>query len=149
LHSRNDITFIAADDKLKTRIQQEWPSNAGDFICLDENSFSLVALAAGTPVGAVSAHKRALAEPLCTLHEAFISIVEVSEDYRRRGIGRALVEAVIAWAGREGMFQVGAWSMKTRSEVLHLWRKLGFTFAQIDTPQQTEAPYGFYVTKRI
>lgn len=149
MNSQPDVIFKTVDDEMKLHIQQEWPSNAGDFIHLDENSFSLAALVEGVPVGVISAHRRSLADPLDFLQEAYISIIDILEEYRRIGIGSALIEAVIAWAKEQEVFQVGAWSMKTRVEALYLWRKFGFTFARIDAPQQLEAPYGFYVTKQI
>ena len=144
-----DVSYVPADCALKARIEQEWLSNAGDFISLDEGSFSVVAVAEGIPVGVVSAHRRALAEPLNHLDEVYIGILEVSETCRRAGIGSELVESVIDWARQQSVSQVSSWSLKVRVEALHLWRKLGFTFARIDSPQQMEAPYGFYVTKRI
>jgi GNAT superfamily N-acetyltransferase len=146
---QHNITYLPANDELKIRIQQDWSSNAGDYISLDEESFSLGALADAVPIGVISARKRPLTEPLCALHEAFIYIIEVSDEYRRLGIGSALVEAVIVWAKQQSVLQVGAWSMSTRVEVLHLWHKFGFTFVKIDTPQQLEAPHGFYAVKRI
>ena len=62
-----DFSYVAADEELKARIQREWLSNAGDFISLDEGSFSLVAIAGGIPIGVVSAHRRSLADPLSCL----------------------------------------------------------------------------------
>lgn len=149
MSSQHEVTYLPADEELKVRIRQDWSSNAGDFVSLDEESFSLVALVGDAPIGVVSARKRRLDEPLDMIHEAFIYIIEVREEYRRSGIGSALIEAVVAWARKQDLSQVGAWSMKTRVEVLHLWRKFGFTFAKIDTPQQLEAPYGFYAIKPL
>ena len=145
----DDVTYLPANEELKARIQRDWPSNAGDFIRLDEGSFSLIALVSGIPVGLVSAHRRYLDDPLGWIEEAYIDILEVNEAHRRSGIASALVEEVINWARQIGVAQVASWSLKPRIEALHLWHKLGFTFAKVDSPQQMEAPYGFRVARRL
>lgn len=140
------VEYVPATSELKARIQDEWESNAGDWIQLGEDCCSIVAISRGRPIGIISARKRAVDEPLSMLSEAWIYIVEVDMAYRQQGIGTALVSAVIGWAEENSIGQVGAWSERVRTEALRLWARMGFTFAKIEGEQQH---YGFYVAKRV
>lgn len=139
------VEYVPATAELKARIQCDWASNAGDWICLGDDCCSIVAMSEGRPIGLISAQRRPLAEPVSMLSEAWISIIEVHEDYRRQGIGTALVSAVIDWARENSIDQVGAWSESVRTEALLLWQQTGFSFAKIDLREG----YGFYVTRRV
>lgn len=142
------IQFVHATSELKATIQRDWESNAGDHIALGDDCCSIVAVADGRPVGLISAKKRPLADPVAEMGEAWISIIEVHEDYRRQGIGEALVSSVIDWARENGMEQVGAWSESIRTEALLLWWKMGFTFARFEYKNADQTCYGFTVARR-
>lgn len=143
------IEFVPATRELKAAIQRDWATNAGDHISLGDDCCSIVATVDGRPIALISARKRPLAEPLAMMHEVWISIIEVQEDYRRQGIGEALVSSVIDWARENGIEQVGAWSESVRTEALLLWRKMGFTFARINYKNGDQECYGFSVTAPV
>lgn len=145
----DEIEFVPATAELNAVIQRDWASNAGDHIALGDDCCSIVAMTDGRPIGLISAYKRPLADPVAETSEAWISIIEVDEGYRRRGIGEALVSSVIDWARENGVDQVGAWSESVRTEALRLWWKMGFTFARFEYRNGDQTCYGFTVAKRI
>jgi GNAT superfamily N-acetyltransferase len=144
-----DIAYAKGTPELRARYQEETTSNATDHIRFDENCFSLFALVDGRPVGVIGAHLCDLPKPLRTPREAYIDIVEVLADWRRRGIGTALVEGVMEWARENGAAQARSWSEEIRTEALMLWGKLGFTFSRVDLPPEMRRIAGFYVAKRL
>lgn len=145
----SSISLVHATPELKTLLKERWESNASDFIRFDENYISLVALAGANPIGLIVAKSRGLSAPLQAVEEAFIDVIEVLPEYRRKGIGTALVEKVIAWAHDHHVSQIRAWSEETRYEALMLWNKLGFTFSQVDFRREDGEHYGFYVAKKL
>jgi GNAT superfamily N-acetyltransferase len=59
--------------------------------------------------------------------EARIGGLWVAPGSRRRGAGRSLLEAVVAWAGKGGMRRIGLWAPAASEAALALYRKSGFT----------------------
>ena len=55
-----------------------------------------------------------------------IEVIEVAKAYRRRGIGRALVERLEKFAAEYGYYQIRAWSSCDKVEALHMWRRLQY-----------------------
>jgi GNAT superfamily N-acetyltransferase len=143
------VDYIAVTPELKERIQRDWQSNAGDWIYLGDDCCSIAAMVDGRPIGVISAKKRQLSEPVSMVHEAWIYILEVHDNYRRQGIGTTLVESVVDWASENGMDQVASVSQEIRTEALLLWMKLGFTFIRSDFKDGDQERYGFYVARRI
>ena len=143
------ITYVHATPELKRRMQEQWASNASDFVHFDGDHCNIVALTEDKPVALIVAKKRPLSEPLHMLWEAYIDVIEVEPAYQRRGIGTALVERIVAWACERQLAQVRAWSNEDRVEALHLWAKLGFAFSRMDYQKDGRARYGFYAAKRL
>ena len=55
----------------------------------------------------------------------FLADIYVAEDYRRRGIGRALVEALQAWFGQKGL-RYFEWHVAAQNEdSIAFWRSVG------------------------
>jgi GNAT superfamily N-acetyltransferase len=145
------IDYVAATPELKSRFKElSGPYGGADFIQFDDQHFSLVAVVENEPVGIIVARRQGLAAPVQILEEAMILIIEVLPQYRRNGIGQALVEKTLAWAQGQEITQARAWSEEIRTEAHMLWNKLGFTFARADFQRPGEEPhYGFYVAKRL
>jgi GNAT superfamily N-acetyltransferase len=141
------VVYAKVDDLLKAQIKRSWQSNAGDYLHLGSDGFTVAAIADGQPIGVISAFARSLPEPLAMQREAFIDIIEVQEPYRRQGVGEALVNRVVDWAQREGLDQIRAWSEEIRLEALMLWRKTGFGFAKVDFERDGQKRYGFYAVR--
>jgi GNAT superfamily N-acetyltransferase len=145
-----EITYARGTAELKALYQQVTDTNATDWVSLDDNAFSAFALHDGQPAGVIGARLHALPVPLQGLQEVFIEMLEVLPEYRRRGIGTALLEQVFAWAEQCQAAQVRSWSEEIRAEALQLWSKLGFTFSRVDFQRGEEKDrYGFYVAKRV
>lgn len=142
------VEYVAVTPELKEQIRRDWASNAGDFVYLGNDCCSIAAIMNGKPIGVISAKARQLDEPVSMLREAWIFILEVLDDYRRQGIGAALVESVISWASENGLNQVASVSQEVRTEALLLWMKLGFTFIKSDFMDGGQKRYGFYVARR-
>ncbi len=62
----------------------------------------------------------------------FIHDVYVHEGMRRRGTGRELVRAAIAWAQSKGVSQVVLWSKSGNDAAQHLFAGLGFRQTMIE-----------------
>jgi GNAT superfamily N-acetyltransferase len=50
----------------------------------------------------------------------------VARSHRRRGVGRALLQAVFAWAGEHGFQRLRLWAPSENAGVLVLYRHAGF-----------------------
>jgi len=66
----------------------------------------------------------------------------VDPDARGRGIGRALVAEVAAWAGRQGVRLVVLKTYSQNEEALRFWSALGFRprYVQMTAPVDELAP---------
>jgi ribosomal protein S18 acetylase RimI-like enzyme len=58
-------------------------------------------------------------------HRGYIHDVYVRPGYRRRGIGRRLVEEILAWLRRHGVTLVEL-TVAARNEAIPFWERLGF-----------------------
>jgi len=142
-----ELKYVEVDEDMKNSIKRHWESNAGDFLHIGSDSYSVAAIVDGDPVGVISAVARNLPEPLAMMREAFIDIIEVQEQYRRQGIGEILVNMVVEWARQNNMDQVRAWSEEIRYEALMLWKKAGFRFCRVDFERNGQKRYGFYALR--
>ena len=52
--------------------------------------------------------------------------ISVDREVRGRGIGTALLEALIAWAPSHGIKRLQAWAWMTNPRALDLYERLGF-----------------------
>lgn len=106
----------------------------------DADSFVHVAERAGEVVGYVFADVegtswRDLRGPCGFIHDVF-----VLESERRRGTGRALMDAAIAWIHSRGMSQVVLWSKSGNDSAQHLFASLGFRKTMIEMTLDRESP---------
>ncbi len=60
------------------------------------------------------------------LAELRVGGVWVESGYRGRGVGRQLVQALVAWAESKGFPSLGLWAPEHRPEVVALYRSVGF-----------------------
>jgi RimJ/RimL family protein N-acetyltransferase len=58
----------------------------------------------------------------------------VQQAYRRRGIGTALVKAVLRWAEQRGLRRVWAMSVAENALAMRLLKRCGFRFLQYVLP---------------
>jgi GNAT superfamily N-acetyltransferase len=62
----------------------------------------------------------------------FIHDVFVRQTVRRQGVGRALLEAALAWIAKKGRSQVVLWSKTNNRSAQRLFAKLGFRDTMVE-----------------
>jgi ribosomal protein S18 acetylase RimI-like enzyme len=144
----DEIQFVDCDAGLQRHVGEIMGAVAERHIRLDDG-FAFVALDDKTPVGLIAVYRRRLPDPLPETCEGFINIIEVVEAYRRRGIGRRLVEMSIERCRAEGLTQIRAWSSKDKTEAIHMWKALGFALCPaVEHPRGLEVE-GYFVARRL
>jgi GNAT superfamily N-acetyltransferase len=63
----------------------------------------------------------------------------VVPSHRRRGIGRALLQAALSWAREQGFKRVGLWAPAASPAALSLYRQAGFKETERRQPLRTNA----------
>jgi aminoglycoside 6'-N-acetyltransferase I len=103
------------DDPVDTRAAREFLADPRHHIA--------VALAAGTVIGFASAVH--YVHPDAAQPELWINEVGVAGPYRRRGIGGALVRALLARAREAGCAEAWVLTERSNREAMHLYASLG------------------------
>ena len=144
---QNDSAIIYSDAgaALCERIRREWGEVAARHMHLDDG-FSIVALAGDEPVGLIGVVWRVLPPPLPPTEEAFIDIIEVRADFRRRGIAAQLIAMSVERARERGAYQLRAWSSEDKLEAIPMWRALGFGLCPATIYPRSEEVKGYFVT---
>ncbi|HET6352614.1 MAG TPA: GNAT family N-acetyltransferase [Coriobacteriia bacterium] len=86
------------------------------------NSTLLVALEDGVPVGLADLLGSTLEEE----RHAGTFGISVDRDWRGRGVGTALIEALVEWAAANGITRIQAFAWETNPRALELYERLGF-----------------------
>jgi len=136
----------AADEAMRDRVGAEWGENAARHMHLTDG-FSIVALEGEILVGLISVYAKMLPVPLEESFDWYIDILEVSKDYRRRGIATHLIELTIQRAKEAGVYQLRSWSSEDKIEVIPMWRALGFGLCPASTYPQGKEVKGYFVAK--
>ncbi len=93
---------------------------------LGSEEFGLAAFDGDVPVGYIIIAPAALRYPLEHLKDAFIQIIEVDENYQRRGIGQHLVARSEEWAKKAGFKQIRTHSNDKAANAIRMWHKLNY-----------------------
>jgi GNAT superfamily N-acetyltransferase len=142
------IQFVDCDSELKRRVGNVMGEIAERHIRLADG-FAFVVLDGEMPVGLIAVYRRCLPDPLPDTYEGFINIIEVAEAYRRRGIGKRLVEMCVERCRTQGLYQIRAWSSEDRTEAIRMWKSLGFALCPaIEHPRGLEVK-GYFVARRL
>jgi aminoglycoside 6'-N-acetyltransferase I len=103
-----------------------WPDEAGLAeeleALLERDNFQVwLAFEDAEAAGFVEASVRAFANGCDSQPVAFLEGIWVADAHRRRGLGRALVRTVEAWAKSQGLFELGSdtWLDDRRSQEVH------------------------------
>lgn len=142
------IQFVDADAVLKDRVLNEWGELQARHMHLDDG-FSIVAIFGSTLVGLISIAWKLLPPPLLETHEGFIDIIEVHQDFRRKGIAKRLVDLSLKRAGAEGAYQVRAWSSSDKMEAIRMWKALDSCLCPATTFPRWQEVTGCFVVKRL
>jgi len=60
------------------------------------------------------------------LKDAYIEVLDVHENYRRRGIGQHLISCAEEWARKSGFKQIRTHSNNQAIEAINMWHKLSY-----------------------
>lgn len=146
--TENDIHFMEADEAINARVVNEWGEKVARHMHLTQG-FSIVALHGEMLAGLISTCWRDLPTPLNGDFDAYIDILEVHRDFRRKGIATQLIEISMGRAKQKGMSQIRAWSSEDKIEVIHLWRKLGFGLCPATMYPDAREVKGYFVVKTL
>lgn len=145
------IVYQEIDACLLETIAAHYGEPAKKHIHIGDDSYSLVALHDGNPVGFISTYAQNLAAPIGEVRDAYIDIIEVDEKYRRMGIASEMVIRSEEWAKKAGLLQIRAWSSQGKMEAISMWRSLGYGLcpAKIWVEWCKEIVDGYYVVKQL
>ena len=142
------IEFVGADEKLKSRVAEEWGEKMARHIHL-ENGFSILAMQGNDLVGLISVYWKMLPPPLPETCEGYIDILEVHKDFRRRGIAAQLIDMSLERAKEKGAYQMRSWSSLDKTEAIPMWKALGFGLCPATTFPGGQEVKGYFVTKLL
>jgi len=115
------INIPLAPDELTTTLEQEKALLAD--ISASERAIMLVAEADGALVGELSL--RAISPRRAVRHVATLGM-SVRADWRRKGVGRALLTDALAWAPSAGIKRVELYVYARNAPAIALYEQLGF-----------------------
>ena len=143
-----DIRYVDCDADLKRQVGEVMGEVAERHIRLTDG-FAFVAMDGETPVGLIAVYRRGLPPPLLETYEGFINIIEVAEAFRRRGIGRRLVEMSIERCRARGLHQIRAWSSEDKTEAIPMWKTIGFTLCPATGRPRGLEVKGYFVAHQL
>ncbi len=115
------INIPLAPDEITTTLDQEKSLLAS--IAEAPNAIMLVAEADGALVGELSL--RAISPRRAVCHVATLGM-SVKHDWRRKGVGRALMTEALAWAPTAGIRRVELYVYARNAAAIALYEQLGF-----------------------
>lgn len=126
------------DDKRK--IFAKRPQAAGFF---SDDGYFVVAEENGDIAGFAAVFGRKIPAPVEET-EAFINLIEVFEEYQKRGVASSLVRKIIETEKTKGTYQVRAYCEISNAASHALWRKNGFGLSPVK--MQDGSILGSFVT---
>jgi GNAT superfamily N-acetyltransferase len=143
-----EIQFVDADKTLKSRVAEEWGEKVAHHMHL-EDGFSILAVQEENLVGLISVYWKILPAPLPETYEGYIDILEVHQDFRRKGIATQLVDKALERAQENGVYQVRAWSSLDKKEAIPMWKALNFGLCPATTYPNGQKVKGYFVVKLL
>ena len=144
----SDIRFAECDADLRRQVGKVMGEVAERHIRL-EDGFAIVAMDGDTPIGVIAVYRRRLPDPLPDTFEGFINIIEVAQGYRRRGIGKHLVQMSVERCREQGLYQVRAWSSEGKTEAIAMWKSLGFALCPATVHPRGLEVNGYFVARQL
>lgn len=139
-----DYFEVASD--WRDRVYEEWGEKAARHLHF-EDGFTIIATHENKLVGMISVLWRSLPKPLAERREGYIDIIEVSREYRRRGIASQLIHRAAERTSAAGAYQIRAWSSEDKIEAIPMWHALGFGLAPAAVFHGEVEFRGFYAVK--
>jgi len=123
-----NIEYRKINNELLETISVEFDSGwITKFSGYGDDTFGLAAMDGDMPVGYVFVTSRTLMYPLEHITEAYIEIIEVTDEYQRLGIGQTLITRSEEWARKAGFRQIRTHSNNQRAvAAINMWNKLNY-----------------------
>lgn len=144
--SELDIQFVDADERLRNRVAEEWGGKVAHHMHL-EDGFSILAVQEEKLVGLISVYWKMLSSPLPETYEGYIDILEVHQDFRRKGIATQLIDKALERAQEKSVYQLRAWSSLDKTEAIPMWKALGFGLCPATTYPGGQEVKGYFAVK--
>lgn len=151
----DSLSFVDADrdlvGRLVAKLNAPGRHRLGESEIHLDDGFTIVAMAHNDPIAVISIALKPLPWPVPDATEAYIDLVDVDPQYRRRGIGRQLIELATSRARDEGASQIRAWTSAHRTEAIIMWHRLGFSMcpAEIVVGRDAEHVRGMFAVKAL
>lgn len=147
----DNIIYELINKELKNKIEKQYGKMEADHLHFEKNSCSLAAIKNEEVIGFISVYEKELSNPLNDLYDAYIDIIEVKKEFRRKGIAKNLIKHCEEWAKKRGYFQIRAWSSEDKVEAIPMWRNLSYCMcpAKIWVEWCEEVVDGYYVSKKL
>jgi GNAT superfamily N-acetyltransferase len=137
---------VQVDDALGSRIAQQWGELAQRHLHFVDG-FTLAALVGDQLAGFLSVYWKHLPPPLQEAAEGYLDIIEIQQDFRRRGVATRLVEQAEKLARERGAYQLRAWSSADKTVAIWMWKALGFSLCPAVTFPNGQEVRGFFAVK--
>lgn len=123
-----NMEYKEIDSKIEDAIIKKFGSWVRDYDCLirGEGCYLIAAMDGDVVAGFAALHPAQWIPPLEKYGDAFIEVIEVAPEYRRKGIGSKLVKLMEDYASSYGYYQIRAWSEESHVEALNMWYKLKY-----------------------
>ena len=146
-----EIVYKEINTELLEKIHNKYGKWAKEHIHLENGSFSITALHENIPIGFISTYTKKLPKPLDDKKDAYIDVIEIDEQFRRKGIAKEFIKRSEKWAKDEGLSQIRSWSSQNKIEAISMWYALDYNMcpAKIWVEWCKEIVDGYYVVKKI
>jgi GNAT superfamily N-acetyltransferase len=129
----------SVDDALR-QSPSDWSHTAQQASSGDRRAW-LIALSGGTPIGVVQGRRRPPTDLM-------VFSMWVDPGHRRRGVGAALIDAVIDWARSWGGLHVVLWVFAGNEDAIRFYQRLGFAVESGTEDAASGGSYGALAMSR-
>ncbi len=143
------ISYFDAERGTCQEIVRKFGRKAEARLLLPPEGYTVAAEERGVLLGFLSCCPREMPEPLQSMQDAYIAILEVEGKHRRRGIASAMLERAEAWARANRHDQMRAWSSSEKTAALSFWRARGYCLCPAEEWDGQRAIPGFYAVKKL
>jgi ribosomal protein S18 acetylase RimI-like enzyme len=102
---------------------KKWDEQQGNIFLSDQNNLFLLAFEDDKPVGFLTAHRLQRFDKRKA--EILLYEIGVHQDYRRKGVGKSLINEVKKWANEVGAAEIWVLTEKTNPAAISLYQSVG------------------------
>ncbi|MGD8402717.1 MAG: GNAT family N-acetyltransferase [Anaerolineales bacterium] len=146
--NETNLDFVDADKELKDKVREQWGEKVAHHMHLDDG-FSILAMQEEKFIGLISVYWKILPAPLPETYEGYIDILEVHQDFHRKGIATQLIDKCLKRAQERSVYQLRAWSSLDKREATSMWKALGFGLCPATTYPGGQEVQGYFAVKLL